>query len=332
MESLQEELKVSIVMITYGHDQYLVEAITSILDQICDFSFELIIGNDNSPDNSDAVIRGIIESHPNGNYVKYHHHENNLGMVDNFLFCLKQVKGIYFAFCEGDDYWIDPYKLQKQVDYLDQNKDYSMLFTPAVRYYENQGKETIRNRHENFDFNNFTLEKVIRKGGGFYPTVTSIFRSDILKIGKRDRFLTSHSTGDYPIAILAALKGKIGYLDDVTSVYRVQESSVSNMVFDSCEDCMNNAKKKNKTNIDYLDFLKDEKVISSTTFYNELVYKENYILLSKYIDCGGIKSFIKLFFKRDLRIGTNFRIRILMKCIYVFIKRKGKSNRVKQKS
>lgn len=115
---------VSVCMITYGHENYISQAIEGVLMQQCDFEIELIIANDCSPDNTDAVVKDMIDNHPNGNWIRYIKHERNLGMVPNFLNTLHQAKGKYIALCEGDDYWTDPLKLQKQLTFLINNPSY----------------------------------------------------------------------------------------------------------------------------------------------------------------------------------------------------------------
>lgn len=117
---------VSVCMITYGHEMFVRQAIEGVLMQQCAFEVEFIISNDCSPDGTDAVIRKTINRHPNGNWVNYIKHDKNLGMMPNFLYTLQKAQGKYIALCEGDDYWTDPLKLQKQVDFLEENKEYSI--------------------------------------------------------------------------------------------------------------------------------------------------------------------------------------------------------------
>lgn len=117
---------VSVCMITYGHEMFIRQAIEGVLMQQCAFEVEFIISNDCSPDGTDAVIRKTINTHPNGSWVNYIKHDKNLGMMPNFLHTLQKAQGKYIALCEGDDYWTDPLKLQKQVDFLEENKEYSI--------------------------------------------------------------------------------------------------------------------------------------------------------------------------------------------------------------
>jgi glycosyltransferase involved in cell wall biosynthesis len=309
---IRGQITVSVVMHTYNHEEYIEEAVRGVLMQECDFDFEFIISNDRSPDQTDSVIKRIIEQHPNSSCIKYFNHEANLGMISNWIWTLKQAKGKYIALCEGDDYWTDSLKLQKQTDYLNSNKEYSFVFTPAL--VDKLSIKKLRNRYDKFDSNNFNLESVLKLGGGFYPTVTAFFDSEILEL--ENNFLKLHTTGDYPLAILAALRGKIGYIDDVTGVYRVQNNSVSNKLFKTCEDCITDVKNKYEKNIKFLKFLFNEIKINRK-LERELLSKENYILLSKHINCGHYSGFYNLFFK--LNLSLKHRIRIIVKLIYRFL-------------
>lgn len=124
-----ERVLVSVVMITYGHEKYIRQAIEGVLMQQGDFDLELVIANDCSPDNTDAVVQDVLSHHSNAHWIRYVRHEKNIGMMPNFIFALQQAKGKYIALCEGDDYWTDPCKLQKQVDFLEANPDYSICWT-----------------------------------------------------------------------------------------------------------------------------------------------------------------------------------------------------------
>lgn len=119
---------VSIVMITYGHEKFIETAINSIVMQQYDGSIELIIANDFSPDNTDQTIKILLEkiSIPEKINIRYTLHNKNKGIMPNFVWALNQSKGKYITICEGDDYWIDALKIQKQVDFLERNTEYSI--------------------------------------------------------------------------------------------------------------------------------------------------------------------------------------------------------------
>lgn len=121
--------KVSVIMITYQHEAFITEAIEGVLMQEVDFPVELIIADDCSPDRTAEIVIRYRDTHPKGHWIQYTRHTKNKGMTPNFSWALKVAKGQFIAFCEGDDYWTDPYKLQKQVDFLEGNKNYSHCWT-----------------------------------------------------------------------------------------------------------------------------------------------------------------------------------------------------------
>ena len=114
---------VSVCMITYNHESFIAEAIEGVLMQQTNFPIELIIGEDCSTDNTRKVVREYEEKY--SDTIIAHYPETNRGMSDNFITTMKSSRGRYIALCEGDDYWTDPLKLQKQIDFLETNMEYS---------------------------------------------------------------------------------------------------------------------------------------------------------------------------------------------------------------
>src|SRR5690606_29715501 len=110
----------SVCMITYNHEAFIRKAVQGVIDQKTSFPLEFIISNDCSLDNTHVIIKEIINTYPNVGF-KYFNHASNKGMRENFIFALNECQGKYIAICEGDDFWIDPFKLQKQVEFLEQN-------------------------------------------------------------------------------------------------------------------------------------------------------------------------------------------------------------------
>ena len=304
-----------VAMLAYNHSKYIVKAIDSVLLQETSFTYKIIIAEDCSTDSTRKIILNYQRKFPDK--FKLILQNKNVGASQNNLDLLKNMDGKYIAALECDDYWIDPLKLQKQVEFLDKNKEYSMVFTPAFRKYESSNKSNVvRNRYFNYNSDDFLLENILMLGGGFYPTCSAMFLNKIFDVNNSMEYLKIHSTGDYPIAILAAIKGKIGYIDDVTSVYRVQDNSVSNKLFKICEDCIKDVKIKYEKNIKFLNFLFNEIKINKK-LERELLSKENYILLSKYLNCGHYSGFSNLFFKLNLSI--KHRLKIIAKIIYLLI-------------
>lgn len=124
--------KLSIIVLTYNHQDFITKAIEGVFMQKVNFPIELIICDDKSPDNTDKVIKSLIENTPSSIEVKYTQHSINKGATPNFYYALEQVTGDYIAFCEGDDYWTDENKLQTQYDFLEENREYSICFHQAM--------------------------------------------------------------------------------------------------------------------------------------------------------------------------------------------------------
>jgi len=122
MESLNNEITVSVCCITYNQEKYIAQAIEGFLLQKTDFQIEILIGEDYSTDNTRQIIQSYQNKHPD--LIKILSGEKNAGGVKNLLNVLKNAKGKYLAFCDGDDYWTDASKLQKQVDFLRDNQDF----------------------------------------------------------------------------------------------------------------------------------------------------------------------------------------------------------------
>lgn len=125
---------VSIVTITYNHEPYIRKCIEGVLMQQVNFPIEFIIAEDCSTDGTLAICKEYAEKHPD--IIKIITSENNVGALQNEVRAINAAKGKYLAFCEGDDYWTDPLKLQKQVDFLEAHPDYSVCFTRYKIYYE----------------------------------------------------------------------------------------------------------------------------------------------------------------------------------------------------
>ncbi|MEN9971749.1 MAG: hypothetical protein RIS20_96 [Bacteroidota bacterium] len=205
---------VSVVMITYGHENFIQQAIEGVLMQEFSAEIELIIANDCSPDGTDGVIKTIIENHPRGAWIKYTNHPVNMGMMNNFIWALKQAKGKYIALCDGDDYWIDSLKLQKQIDFLEKNKEYNLASTNA---YLNHQKSKILNSQIIEDFS-FNYEMQILKNRCI--TCTCVFRSNQFQIDNLNNF-ENLRIGDIIIWALVLRNNGLGFfLNENTSVYR----------------------------------------------------------------------------------------------------------------
>ncbi len=215
--------KVSVCMITYGHEKFIEQAINGVLMQHGDFDLELILSNDCSPDTTDVVIQNILQNHPKASCITYFNHKENLGMMPNFIFALEQCSGSYVALCEGDDYWTDPYKLQKQVDFLEANPDYVLSFhkVKILKFDGSIVPDFITNVPGNYE-----TQETLARLGNYIHTPSVVFRNIIKKFPKE--FLLS-PIGDYFLYMLLTEHGKLKYLVDEMAVYRYGVGVISKM-------------------------------------------------------------------------------------------------------
>lgn len=178
------------MVITYNHEQYISDTIEGFLIQKCNFPIEIVIGDDCSTDNTQKIITEYCSKFPA--IIKPILNPINVGPLKNAINVLEQCTGKYIALCEGDDYWIDPLKLQKQVDFLEQNQEYVLSFHNVIAVNVIEDKRTRRE----IELEVFKKEPEEIPVG--HPTHTSsmLFRnviksfpSDIDKIISGDSFL-----------------------------------------------------------------------------------------------------------------------------------------------
>ncbi|GFZ33965.1 glycosyl transferase [Clostridium zeae] len=212
-------MKISVHMITYNHERYIRKAIESVIAQKGDFELELVIGDDVSLDNTRSIIMEFYNRY--SDTIKLNFHEKNVGPNNNFKSTLEMCTGNYVAILEGDDYWIDEYKLQKQLDFLERNREYTMCFTKTKFFYEEDGRydeQVIKEKKDYYD-----VKDLLK--GNFIFHLTCLFRNTDIK--RYPEWLWRHKILDYPMHLLRAADGRIGLLDEITAVYRIHNGSLS---------------------------------------------------------------------------------------------------------
>lgn len=208
---------VSVFMVTYNHEKYLSEAIESVLMQKTNFSYQLIIGEDCSSDGTREIVRRYAEEHPT--LIKAIFNPQNLGPGRNADTVFKECTGKYVAMCEGDDYWTDPHKLQKQVDFLEDNPDFAICFHNMQIVYEgNPHLNRISNTRQK---EITTINNLAR--GNYIHTASCIFRNNLYEIPD---WFHQCPVGDYPLHLLNAQYGKIKFIDEIMGVYRVHKGGI----------------------------------------------------------------------------------------------------------
>lgn len=219
-----KKLKLSVVMITYGHEKFILKAVESIIEQETNFDFDLIIANDSSPDNTDGVIRELMSNHSEGYRIKYFSHIKNLGIMSNLLFALKQATGEFIALCEGDDYWRDAFKLQKQVEFLEKNPEYVVAFHDTIVVDEDGlTVETSKSRRRKKDLSSTELMK-----GATPATLSMCFRNVVAEYPKESLYV---SNGDTFLASYLGTFGHGKYMGDIIpGAYRIHGGGIWSMV------------------------------------------------------------------------------------------------------
>lgn len=207
----------SVALITYNQEKYIAECIEGMVNQKTDFPFEIVIGEDCSTDNTRAICQQYAEQYPE--LIRLILPEKNLGMMGNWINTIKSCNGKYIAICEGDDYWTDDLKLQKQVDFLENNPDYSLCATGArcLSMFDN----TFTDAEIMQD--TLTTRDILLEDWGIM-TATIVFRKEALHMPE---WFSQIKNGDYSLQLLVSLKGKIKCLPDMTSVYRQHIGGIS---------------------------------------------------------------------------------------------------------
>ncbi len=206
----------SVCMITYGHENYILQAIESVLMQQTNFNYEFIIVNDSSTDKTDDIIQKLLDTHEKAQLIKYFKHDKNIGMYANFIYALDICKGKYIALCDGDDFWTDPLKLQKQIDFLESNIDYEVCFT-NINIINSTGK-LIKEKLINDGRKSIYVRKDLPI---WAPTLTRVFRNRDFKNN-----LISAPGLDTLMLLYQSKFGKIKFINEVTATYRLHEEGV----------------------------------------------------------------------------------------------------------
>jgi len=220
-------IKVSVCIVTYNHEKFIAQALDSALMQEADFDYEIILGEDESQDGTRQIcieyarrypdrIRLFLRSRKDVIYIN----GQPTGRF-NFVENLKAARGEYIALLDGDDYWTDPHKLQKQVDHLDSHPEQAICCHDVMEVYEN--RQTLPHRFcPPNQKDTATLEDLL--AGFNVPAPSVLFRRGLF--GEFPAWFFQAPIGDIPLHVLNAQHGEIGYLNEVMAVHRAHEGGV----------------------------------------------------------------------------------------------------------
>ncbi len=194
-----------------------------------DFSLELIIGEDAGNDKTKNICIEYQKKYPNT--VRLLLQIENQGIVKNYIDVIRLCRGKYIAQCAGDDYWIDEFKLSKQVAFLEDNPEYGVVSTDGYRLLVKKNKfiEGIPPLTPVLDGNVFDLTW---KDGVYAMPLSLMFRASLLDYINFDEFVKrKFSVEDVPMQAIMAKYSKFGHIPDLTCVYRVHSSSATFITF-----------------------------------------------------------------------------------------------------
>lgn len=222
-------MKLSVCMITYNHEKFIAQAINSVLIQQTNFDYGIVIGEDCSTDNTRSICLEYQRKYPDK--IRLLLPKKNLGMIHNFIQTFGSCRGKYVAMLEGDDYWTDPYKLQKQVDFLEANPDYGLVHSDYNKHYLNHNKlEKAINKLNRRDIpRGYVFEELLLRN--FISTPTTCWRRLLIQNSQFLHNLSScqWSVGDWALWLEISAQSYIGYLDEPMATYRIHKKSLTHI-------------------------------------------------------------------------------------------------------
>jgi len=213
----EHPVKVSVAFITYNHEPFVRQSLDSVLMQETDFPFEIVIGEDCSTDGTQKIVEDYKDKHPDK--IRIVTSETNVGPMPNVVRTYKTCKGKYIAVLEGDDYWTDPLKLQKQVELMEANPGFTMCFTDRSVVNETGmliQKSTIPDARKK----TLTAQDIV--GSYTPPSQTVLFKRSYLSSNIIES-LKKVFNGDTCLFSFLSTKGEAGYIDRITAAYRLNK-------------------------------------------------------------------------------------------------------------
>lgn len=217
LESSQNNIKVSVLVLTYNQEKYVDDALQSVLHQRTDFSYEVVVGDDCSKDGTVKRLESWQKKYPEK--VRILKSDKNQGLLPNFIRTFNSCKGQYVAICEGDDYWIDKEKLQRQADILDNNPQYNTCIHRVVNYYEDTNEKSLSNGNQKAINNIVDLAK-----SNFITNVSAMFRAKL--VNNLPDWFPTVGTYDYALHMLNAEDGDIYYMEKPMAIYRKHAGAI----------------------------------------------------------------------------------------------------------
>ena len=215
-----DRIMVSVSCITFDHGRYLREALEGFVGQETDFRFEVLIHDDASTDDTVSIIREYAEKYPEIIRPMYEEENQYSKGISNIsgVFNFPRARGKYIAMCEGDDYWSDPHKLQKQVDYMEAHPQCSLCAHAAGIVSDDGAFRTETAIRPFTESRELKPEEVISKKVNL-PTASLLFRTEYAK--RLPQWYFDCPVGDIPLQLFMLMNGSVYYMDETMSMYRM---------------------------------------------------------------------------------------------------------------
>lgn len=208
-------------MVTYNHEKYLGQAIEGVINQKTNFPVKLFIGEDCSTDKTREICIHYAEKYPDKVTLLLNPKNNILKNALNTYNACFQSGANYIAMCEGDDYWTDPLKLQKQIDFLEANKDFSICFH-AMNFINESNPEQVPTPAYLKKPEITTIEDLCL--GNYIYTASCVFRNGL--IPTLPEWYCKFPLGDWPLHLMNAEHGKIKFINEKMAVYRIHGKGI----------------------------------------------------------------------------------------------------------
>jgi glycosyltransferase involved in cell wall biosynthesis len=212
-------MKVSVLLVTYNHENYIRQSVQSVLDQRGVADIEILVSDDCSTDRTPQILSEIQTQF--AGRLRVLNTGKNIGSTRNYFDALPKCSGEYIALLDGDDFWTSPEKIVRQAEYLDTNQDCAICFHNANVIYEDgehEPHEYVKNRQpEKRGLPDLLLSN-------FMPTCSVMFRNRLF--GETPTWVYDLKMGDYPLHVLNAQFGQIGYIDEIMATYRVNSGGI----------------------------------------------------------------------------------------------------------
>ncbi|HIZ70023.1 MAG TPA: glycosyltransferase [Candidatus Prevotella avicola] len=220
MMNSNQEIMVTVQCLTYNHAAYIRQCLDGFLMQKTTFKFEVLVHDDASTDGTTEILKEYVSKYPDiiKPIVETENQYGKIGFSGIFALMNQRSKGKYIAFCEGDDYWIDPLKLQKQVDFLESHPDYGMIYTAFDRVDVN-GNTIVNDKQLNRQLNRS------KSGWLFYDLILGNFIQTLTVMMRKNALVNIETyydkIYDYPLYLHISGKSKVYFINEKTGCYRI---------------------------------------------------------------------------------------------------------------